>query len=523
MGWGLPGEWRVTSLHPDEPINWMVAQSARDLTPNFYNYGTLFFTLNNLLLGVLHLIGLGVPDPATGTLGGLAQEFVTGRFLSALFGAGMVWLVFAMLFRRVHLYGALAGAAAVLVAPGLVVHSRFMTVDVMGAFFVTLALYFACEAADRPAWRPILGCAIAAGLAAGAKYNGILALVALAPALWAAPRESRWKWAGGAVATAVAVFLVCVPGVFLEREAFMRDVQYELLHVATGHGLVFAGTSPGWVYHWANLLFAFGTLLTFLGVLGLGRLVRNKQAWAIGLGLFFVVFFVLIARAEVKFMRYVFPLIPPLAIGFGWLMARMHEHVNTRWRWGFALGLAGLAGLGGGGTADTANYTAHMLSEDPRETVAKQMRAEVQTVGVVADPWFYTASFYPETVLPRPVPFAQREAARAAAQSPRVLRFVPENPDERMDWDVRLLTELKPEAVVFSSFELEGYERLSRMKPKDPSLLALVEKYEAFRTELQKSYGIDRVVGGGMADIHDMMYIRPTLQVWKRKATSTTP
>lgn len=517
-GWGLPSELRITSLHPDEPINWMVTRAATDFTPNFYNYGTLFFTLNNAALAVLHALGLGVPDTGEGTIAGLAQEFATGRFLNCLFGAGTAWVVFAFLFKRVHWAGALAGGAAVAFAPGLVVHSRFMTVDVMATFFIAVSLYWSAEAIEDQSWRPILLAALFAGLAAGAKYNGVLALIALAPALLKDQSLESAKRGVAAIGVTCLTFLVCVPGVILEREAFMRDFNYEMWHTSTGHGLVFAGTSPGFIFHWSNLFVAFGFLLTVMGLVGLGRLVIKKSGWAIAIGLFFILYFLLIAKAEVKFMRYVLPLIPVLAIGFGWLVGRMQEHPNRRkWSWGVAMGICALAGLGRGGMADSVIATTMMLDQDPRDRAASSLRG-FESVGVVADPWFYTPSFYPETVAPRPYSFAQRETWRLAARSPEVLRFVPENPDARLDWDPRLITDLKPVAIAFSSFEQEGYDRLAMQQSDRDD----VERYAEFAKLLLENYDLESTFGGGLPEVHDLMYIHPTVQIWKRKSTSSS-
>ncbi|MBL8059949.1 MAG: glycosyltransferase family 39 protein [Chthonomonas sp.] len=515
IDWGLPGPLRITSLHPDEPINWMVTRQAADLTPNFYNYGTLFFTIQNLALGLLHLLGLGVSADGSGTTAGLAQEFLTGRLMSALAGAGVVWVVWSFLFKRVHWVGALAGALAAMLSPGMVVHSRFMTVDVMATLFIALSLYWACEALESETMRPFILAGLFAGLAAGAKYNGILALAAVLPAVWLS--KERLKVGAAALGTAVVTFVACVPGVFLESEAFMRDFKYEMWHTGAGHGLVFAGTSPGFFYHWSNLFVAMGLLLTCMGLVGLGRLAYRRVPWVFGLLLFFVLYFLLIGKAEVKFMRYVFPLIPVLAIGFGWLVGRMQAHPDRRkWSWGVALAMCAIAGMGRGGLADTTTATFCMLGTDPRDLAALIVKKDA-SVGLVADPWFYTASLYPETVAPRPIPFAERERARLAQTAPRVLRYIPTNPDERVDWDVRLIDELKPDSIVFSSFEQEGYERMPDGSPEK-------QRYTEFWIALNRDYAyLDlSLLGSGLPEVHDLMYIRPKVQIWKRKSTSSS-
>src|SRR6185369_16353662 len=120
----------------------------------------------------------------------------------------------------------------------------------------------------------------------------------------------------------------------------------------------------GYVYHLSNLAVGFGTILTVIGVVGLFRAVWKKHPWAIALALFAVAYYLLIGRAEVKFLRYTFPLIPVLAIGAGWLVGRAHTHPKPQWKAIGALGLLGLGGFWGGGAATAVAATSVMA--DPK-------------------------------------------------------------------------------------------------------------------------------------------------------------
>lgn len=105
-----------------------------------------------------------------------------------------------------------------------------------------------------------------------------------------------------------------------------------------------------------------------------------------------------------------------------------------------------------------------------------------------------------------------------AVEKPKIERYVPPNPDERFDWDVRLLEERKPEYVVFSSFETEGLERLRRQTSLSELERLLVDRYVAFAERLQKEYESYGTFGGTGSQVHDIEYIRPYLWVWKRKS-----
>ncbi|MEZ5163142.1 MAG: hypothetical protein R2688_05210 [Fimbriimonadaceae bacterium] len=163
-----------------------------------------------------------------------------------------------------------------------------------------------------------------AGLSAGTKYTGILALIVPVLIGVLAYRgteqfKSIPKTLGIAVAAALGAFVITTPGILLENALFMKDFIYEMKHTSTGHGLVFAGTPTGFIYHLRNLNLGFSTILWIVGVGALPGCWR-RHPWMIGLAIFFTLSYFLIGRAEVKFMRYTFPLLPPLAVGLGWLI-----------------------------------------------------------------------------------------------------------------------------------------------------------------------------------------------------------
>jgi hypothetical protein len=290
---------------------------------------------------------------------------------------------------------------------------------------------------------------------------------------------------------------------------------------------VFAGTSSGYLYHLGNLSVGFGTILTVLGCLGLGRALWKRHPWAIALVLFALAYYVLIGKAEVKFLRYTFPLIPVLAVGAGWLVGRAHTHPKRQWKAVGAVALLGLGGFWGGGAATAVQATTVMAAPrlDPRSTTAAYFRSEAKgaTIGLVTDPWFYTPDFYPDAGVPRAQPFEVRNVVMKRATRMRLLRFVPEDPDTRQDWDVRMFT-LNPDFVVFSSFETEGIDRLSQMQRVPSEFTAQVGEYKAFMSELQEKYTlVQSDVWNPWRAVHDLMYIRPTIWVWKSKTYIPKP
>lgn len=529
IGWGLPNDKHHWSYHPDEPVVWAYSQQIQPgsgkFTPGFYNYGTSYLMVLRVTTDMVNSYG-GGPKQQDGSDQHLAMAryHLAGRVVSALAGAGLAWLVLLVLWGRTHIIGVFFGALAVVFAPGLVVHSRFQTVDMYALFWLVLGLYWTLRWLERPEnpekfeshlhW--LVGAAI--GVSAGTKYAGILAI---APFVWFAVRGKKWRDLGIGLGACLLFFVLATPGSVLETAKFLKDFTYEMSHTSEGHGLVFAGTAPGFVHHWLNLFIGLGAGLCLMGLAGLGRAAFKKHPWAFALVLFAGLHFLLIGRAEVKFLRYTLPLIPVLCCGAGWLVGQAHSHPDRRWKLVGVLGVLALGGIGGGGLGFTVRSINDMAGTDPRASVPEALKAAgARNVAVVSDPWFYTPDFYPEAGAPRWVPYADRYTAMAQAG---VLRYVPEdNPESRQDWDERVL-DLNPDAVVFSSFESEGLDRLVRLGRVPSQFQSQVDRFRSFATRLQRDYEpvpLPESLGNPWAQVHDLMYIRPVYWLWKRKTGS---
>lgn len=536
IGWGLPDEHRYQSLHPDEPVILGYAQQVEpskfDFAPGFYNYGTLYLTLVRVTTDVVGAYG-GGPSAESEEAVALAVRRIhlAGRIISAIAGAATAWVVLLVLMPRCGQVGAIVGGLAMAFAPGHVVHSRFQTVDVLATLFLALSLHYALKLtpSDGLTSRAIVRIAVLsgvfAGLSAGTKYTGILALTSLLVVCALERKAVGWKPAALGIGAALVAFVVTTPGALVDSAAFLRDFKYEMTHTQTGHGLVFAGTPSGFVMHLWNLFIALGTVTTFVGLIGLARAGWKRHAWALAIIAFALAYYVLIGRAEVKFMRYVFPLVPVLAIGFGWIVGRAKEHpkLGVQLSVGFAAALALATAL-----SSVSRYTTWMVEKDPRDVVADDLHQDV-TVGLVADPWFYSPSFYPQIaagpyVERTPGAFEVRREWMDACKTPRVVRFVPDGTEQRIDLDARLLTELKPDYVVLSSFEIGDLNRLKGLPSPPKEYATQLERAEEFMDTLQTQYEKWKVRGPGANSLpHDMMYVCPLIEVWKRKTDLSSP
>ncbi|HMS53914.1 MAG TPA: hypothetical protein PKA27_00810, partial [Fimbriimonadaceae bacterium] len=419
-------------------------------------------------------------------------------------------------------------ALAIAFAPSVVVHSRFQTTDMLATllFASSLGLSLKLLARTDNAWtkdavRICLLAGLLAGLSAGAKYTGILALATLATSCFLTNRSGWWRPFLLAVGASLLGFFVATPGALVDSSRFLRDFMYEMMHTSTGHGLHFLGTSNGFVYHLSNIVVGLSPLIVGLGIIGLVGATRARAYPIIALLPSFLLYFLLIGRAEVLFMRYTFPLYVALALGFGWFANQASR------KSGRSILMGAVCVFAVGGAATTAGrFSEPMVNPEARDLAAIYIKSESKgkdwTAGLVSDPWYYTPPLFKDTALIRGL-FVEQMAEAAKVREPKVVRYSPSNPEERVDWDLRLL-DLKPELIVFSSFEAGDVARLvkTNFSPVHPD----AARFKEFLARLQTEYTeigpgaigdpLDRYFRDGLT-VHDMHYVRPQIYLWKRK------
>ncbi len=540
IGWGLPNDLHHHSYHPDEPIVLMYSQEIEpgrlDFDPGFYHYGTLYLTLVRLASAQVQAF-TGGPDPKEpeSVRRFVGDSHLASRVISALAGAGTVLIAFLVFRRWASPLAASLGALLIAVAPGHVVHSRFATVDITASFLLAVSALFALRCLPNPGeteedaesrarrtgrWAILSG--LFAGLGAGTKYTGILGLLTLLTVLLIARPPRSWKLGLLGVTAAAVGFLASTPGALVNFAAFSRDFAEEALHVATGHGIYFVQVGSGFAFHLMNLAEGIGGFLVVLSTAGLFLAPARLRAPLFALLAFAIPYYLLIGKSQVMFLRYTFPLYFLLAFGIVCLVERAFE--SPRWgRWAVVFGMLGLGGVPiWGGLRASAVMTLWMAGEDPRDSAARLLKRELAktddaTVGIPSDPWYYTPPVFPNSAAPRQLFLPFFEGYRQEALRAGVVQYVPPNPRDRFDWDVRLLTELEPAYVVFSSFEAKDLERLKDRKGLDPVVSLIVSRYKEFLDELKSRYAPFAVYGDGFDLMHDLEYIRPTIWIWKRK------
>jgi hypothetical protein len=219
-------------------------------------------------------------------------------------------------------------------------------------------------------------------------------------------------------------------------------------------------------------------------------------------------------------MRYILPTIPPLALGLGYVIDLVRAKSELGKRVGVVVGLAVVGGLDKSGFVASGTMTAQMLAVDPRDLAGRFLKGKGE-VGLVSDPWFWSATLHPEMPMTRMFGPNRLMEMWSGWTSPKVVRFMPENPAERYDWDKRLITDLKPEYITFSSFEYGPVQRIADSKGGADVEKLFAARYSEFVEELGKAY---EIVPGAWDDglghrlmVEDMEYIHPRVTIWKRK------
>ncbi len=337
-------EW--PGMEPGIPDFWTALSAERSpLNPHW-------FPLGSILIYALALIR-SVAEPFTGW-GALDLRFA-GRALAALADAGSVWLVY-VIGRR--MYGRGTGILAAALTTFAVIHIQhahfyrpepFTVLASLASLWAMLRFIHTRRTRDAA----LLGALVGLTLAAKISAAPVLAPLALT-FLWVCKDRAGGRWRDLTVTaaaqfvptallaglTALAVFFVTTPYALLDFAAFIADIRAQAeMARAAGHWPFtwqYADTPPFWYQIRQTAVWGLGLPLGIAAWLAApftawlawrGGLAQRADllllAWAVPAFVFLELF-------EVKFLRYVFPLLPfyilmaarMLAAAVAWAAAR---------------------------------------------------------------------------------------------------------------------------------------------------------------------------------------------------------
>jgi dolichyl-phosphate-mannose-protein mannosyltransferase len=555
LGWGLPQPEREYPYHPDEPEMALavlrVDFAALQLSPRFFNYGSLSIYLDRLAVnaasraGWVHLAS-GSREEVAQMIGSVIR---VGRWLTVLMGV-LTLLVTAAL--GVRLFGPRAGALAALLlalAPLHLAQGHYFTVDVPATLWTTLCLLFCAGSLRRPDRGMLALAGACAGLAASTKYNAGVVLLAPLYTLAVTWRRPEWYASDRAAAliytplAAAAAFLLTTPGIVIDSGRFWNDFHYELHHAATGHGLVFANTPPAWQFHLTRSLpEGLGLPLALASLAGVVWAVARHTPEDGLLLVFALPYYLLIGGAEIKFARYVVPILPVLLLFAARLLAGEEgKRRGDRETEGQSEGNRGPFGTRDHPVASslrppvlsllraavliivllwTAAYSVAMaavfMREDPRDQAARwvqEHRRSGDRVGLAGEPWFYTPPLTPALGCTHALERACGERLPGWILAPR--------PGQGA-LPLAVLARERPKYVLASEFEYADPLRLQQEKRRTDGTTALM-------TALGRRYRLVRMCRNRPSlgplrwfedrpPVHDLLYPMPDVKIYERRA-----
>lgn len=350
-------------FHPDErhilmvtegirlpwPINFdQLLTPASPLNPRSFAYGSLIFYMLRIFQTIVEYAtsGLTPASPDSWLQPGLGGLRFTGRALSAFFDTGTVYVTY-LLGRR--LYSARIGLLAATFITFSVINiqlSHFYASDTPMTFFVMLTLYLSARRVTGGSRANSIWAGVTAGLAMACKISAapVLAAVAMSNVLRVVlPSDESSAETGlrrrislsnlseinrGLVVFAISlfctliVFLVTQPYVVIDFRTFISNVT-EQNNMARGvSDLPYTRQyidRPAFWYYIENLaLFGVGLPLGIAMFAGwiyvILRSIRNPRRSDLLLLVFVIPYFLITGTFYAKFMRYLLPITPVLAL-----------------------------------------------------------------------------------------------------------------------------------------------------------------------------------------------------------------
>ena len=177
-----------------------------DWNPHLFDYPTLVIYLHAMVAIARFLWGALQGEWASLDAYSIASVYAAGRVVAAAIGVATVWLTYKLGAELSSRRVALVAAAQIAVFPLHVRESHFILTDVPMTALTTLTLWLSVRAARLATVRGYASAGAAAGLAAAAKYNGGIALVAVVAAWLVGERSSPDRLRKlGAIAGAAAL------------------------------------------------------------------------------------------------------------------------------------------------------------------------------------------------------------------------------------------------------------------------------------------------------------------------------
>lgn len=330
-------------LHPDERMITMVAERIRmpskvsdflssesPLNPKFFAYGSFPVYLLKFSGSLLSII-----NPKFASYDYLN---LIGRFFSAVFDTGTIFLIYLLGKRLLNKKVGLLAASFYGLSVFPIQASHFYAVDVMLTFFILLTLYFVvCLIIDKDK-RAFSNMALAFGFALATKVSAVLLVVPIGLGIFFYFLQEQGKLFSKTLKFffilavvflfSLITFVLLEPYAVIDFQTFWRQTQEQSRMTkdafAFPYTLQYVNTTP-YIYHIKNMVnwgmgIPLGIMsiaaILFFSFISLKKLLKrdtenNLSLYYLTIPLsFFWVYFLIVGRFAIKFMRYFLPLYP---------------------------------------------------------------------------------------------------------------------------------------------------------------------------------------------------------------------
>ncbi len=307
-------------LTPESPLN-----------PNFFAYGSLPFYLVKSLGSIA-----GLHDPAWAHYESIN---LLGRAVSAFFDVGTIVVIFLigreLNERRLGIWAALFYGIAVLP----IQLSHFYAVDSFLTFFVWSALWQLIAFSKHQRFINLILLSTLTGFAVASKVSAVMLIIPIVFTLFIKFLKSPLKLIFKSflvIFTIVATFIVCEPYALIDYPVFKRQIAEQQAMTKDAfvfpYTLQFVNITPYW-YEIKNIfLWGLGPILGALSIVGvvffIAQTVKRPKIAEITIIIFSVVYFGVVGKFAIGFMRYMLPIYPFLCIGAGYLVSKIKRPFN---------------------------------------------------------------------------------------------------------------------------------------------------------------------------------------------------
>jgi len=285
-----------------------------DWNPHIFDYPTLVIYVH-AVVDILRFLW-GALKGEWGSLDAfpIATVYAAGRFVAAMIGVATVWLTYRIGTELSSQRVALLAAAQMAVRPLHVRESHFVLTDVPMTALTTLAVWLSVRAARLGTVRAYAWAGAACGLAAAAKYNGGVVVIAALSAWLLHERASvdRLRKLGAIFGCAAAGFLAGSPYTLLDLPHFLDGFAAQFARFAAPGHLV----EPAWLLYVKHLSphgARWSVALAVAGMVVLLSRSTTRARWTPAV-VFSLAYFYMLSTHSHVFGRYALPLIPMVCL-----------------------------------------------------------------------------------------------------------------------------------------------------------------------------------------------------------------